>query len=575
MFSRTNPFDECVAAATDENLTGENWELILTVTDKLSRASTESARDCIAAVEKRLNNRNPNVQLYALALTEALVKNCDLIVHREISSRSFTNTLVKLVHDRNVHSKVRVRILELIQMCSFEFRADSTLGLMNEVYHSLRAEGVPFPSPQKPKKEFTQSELDKQKEEEELQLALALSLSESENNKRAGFKSSTTATTTTTTTTTSTTNNTQSTNTNKNDNQPQISRVRALYDFQPTEQGELGFEKGDIIRVIESVYRDWWKGELRGRTGIFPVNYVEKIVDPSPSDIQKEASIENEVLNQTNSIDRLLELLTNPDPRLRDSFSDNDELQSLYNNALSIRPKLVKLIEKYSLKKDELVALNEKFIQARRMYDTMLSNSLARYSNVQSPYGYPPTGQPFSYEPQYYNYQSFAPPSQPQSFNYQSSAPQPPTPVQSNATPVQAPAGYYNEPVHQPPTTIAPPSQQLLQQPQQQSIGDNQYQSAYDQNKQPPLQQQHSEFSALYQNIPEQTSSQAPPLQQQQPLQPPPPQQQQQQQQPQQQPQQPFAPYPPYQSPMSFPSANPAAPIYPGQQQQQAYTNNY
>lgn len=200
----------------------------------------------------------------------------------------------------------------------------------------------------------------------------------------------------------------------------------------------------------------------------------------------------------------------------------------------------------------------------------MLSNSLARYSNVQSSYGYPPTGQPFSYEPQYYNYQSFAPPSQPQSFNYQSSAPQPPTPVQSNATPVQAPAGYYNEPVHQSPTTIVPPSQQLLQQPQQQSIGENQYQSAYDQNKQPPSQQQHSEFSALYQNIPEQTSSQAPPLQQQQPSQSP-----LQQQQQQQQPQQPFAPYPPYQSPMSFPNANPAAPIYPGQQQQQAYTNNY
>jgi hypothetical protein len=50
--------------------------------------------------------------------------------------------------------------------------------------------------------------------------------------------------------------------------------VRALYDFQPTEQGELGFQKGDIVRVIESVYRDWWKGELRGKTGIFPVNYV-------------------------------------------------------------------------------------------------------------------------------------------------------------------------------------------------------------------------------------------------------------------------------------------------------------
>lgn len=48
-------------------------------------------------------------------------------------------------------------------MCSFEFRADSTLGLMNEVYHSLRAEGIQFPSPQKPKKEFTQVRRDSKK----------------------------------------------------------------------------------------------------------------------------------------------------------------------------------------------------------------------------------------------------------------------------------------------------------------------------------------------------------------------------------------------------------------------------
>lgn len=60
-----------------------------------------------------------------------------------------------MVHDKSIHAKVRTRILEFIQMCSFEFRADSTLGLMNEVYHSLRAEGIQFPSPQKPKKEFT------------------------------------------------------------------------------------------------------------------------------------------------------------------------------------------------------------------------------------------------------------------------------------------------------------------------------------------------------------------------------------------------------------------------------------
>lgn len=54
----------------------------------------------------------------------------------------------------------------------------------------------------------------------------------------------------------------------------QISRVRALHTFEPTEQGELGFEKGDVIKVVDRGYKDWWRGQLRGKTGIFPVNYV-------------------------------------------------------------------------------------------------------------------------------------------------------------------------------------------------------------------------------------------------------------------------------------------------------------
>lgn len=52
-------------------------------------------------------------------------------------------------------------------------------------------------------------------------------------------------------------------------------RVRAIYDFDGGQgPDELPFRKGDIIRVTECVYTDWWKGELRGRTGIFPANRV-------------------------------------------------------------------------------------------------------------------------------------------------------------------------------------------------------------------------------------------------------------------------------------------------------------
>lgn len=67
---------------------------------------------------------------------------------------------------------------------------------------------------------------------------------------------------------------------------PAVSRVRALYDFAPTEPGELAFSKGDIIRVLDSVYKDWWRGELRGEAGIFPVNYVVRIEAlPIPLDV--------------------------------------------------------------------------------------------------------------------------------------------------------------------------------------------------------------------------------------------------------------------------------------------------
>ncbi|ORX52055.1 hypothetical protein DM01DRAFT_1384297 [Hesseltinella vesiculosa] len=458
MFSKPNPFEELVISATDENLTSENWDSILLVCEKASNGPPDSARDCLLAVQKRLTHRNANVQLYALALSDALVKNCNVTVHREISSRAFTNTLTKLIRDRMTHDQVRTKALELIQTCSFEFRGDSSLGLMNDVYHSLRAEGVAFPNPQKPKKEFSPSELDKQKEEEEFQLALALSLSESENRTTFRASSSTAAASSTAAPASSTTaaQPASAPATSAPQQEPKVSRVRALYDFQTAEEDELGFQKGDIIRVVESVFRDWWKGELRGKTGIFPVNYVEKIVDPTPADLMKEAQLEADVINELASVDRLLDILNTIDPT-KDSFSDNDELQSLYNRSLAIRPKLVSLIEKYSLKKDELVALNDKFLNARSMYDRMLNDSIARYST-----GVPPAT--YNYNQPAANYPGY-PTQQPQQ-QYANA----PYPQQQSALPYQAPAPPMSPQLQQPQTQYTYQQPQQLQQPMSPSL---------------------------------------------------------------------------------------------------------
>ena len=130
-----------------------------------------------------------------------------------------------------------------------------------------------------------------------------------------------------------------------------VSRVRALFDFQPSEAGELQFRKGDIIAVLESVYKDWWKGSLRGQTGIFPLNYVEKLADPTQDELQQDARMEAEVFAEIKNVEKLLTLLSTSSSEL--NVRDNEEITTLYHSTLAIRPKLIELIGKYSQKKGE------------------------------------------------------------------------------------------------------------------------------------------------------------------------------------------------------------------------------
>ena len=204
--------------------------------------------------------------------------------------------------------------------------------------------------PSKPgKREIT--DVDRQKEEEELQMALALSIREKPT---AGLQPQAES----------------SSSAAAPENQTQVapagpvlsgtsvatvSRVRALYDFQPSESGELQFRKGDVIAVLESVYKDWWKGSLRGQTGIFPLNYVEKLPDPTVEELQREAQMEGDVFGQIKNVEKLLTLLSTRNSEL--NVQDNEEITNLYNSTLSIRPKLIELIGKYSQKKGMLFSI--------------------------------------------------------------------------------------------------------------------------------------------------------------------------------------------------------------------------
>jgi len=59
-------------------------------------------------------------------------------------------------------------------------------------------------------------------------------------------------------------------------------RCVARFDYEATEPDDLGFVAGDVIRLMEHVGDEWLRGELSGKTGVFPTAFVE-IVEHLPS----------------------------------------------------------------------------------------------------------------------------------------------------------------------------------------------------------------------------------------------------------------------------------------------------
>ncbi|KAG5519298.1 hypothetical protein PMAC_001923 [Pneumocystis sp. 'macacae'] len=344
--------------STDEYLTQENWAYIMDVCDFLNQGGDMYAeffrsKSVVFVLQKRFLCRNTNIQLYSLSvckLVEALVKNCGSDFHREIGSKEFIETLFKVFEDSHTHSMVKERILSLIQQWAVDFVSDPSFRFVRQKYDQLKSE-------YKYMKKATKDELDelREKEEKELQLALALSLEESA--ERKSFQKNIKY-------------NEERVLTPKQFSFPTPTfKVKALYDFQASEPGELSFRKGNVITVLETTYKDWWHGSLNTMVGIFPVNYVERLLEPTPDELRKEMEDEIKVLSFEENIEKLLEILSNVDSIENNNIIENDQFQNLYHLTLTIRSKLVKLIKKYAQKKD---------------YEILMEKSMTHFSHTSS-----------------------------------------------------------------------------------------------------------------------------------------------------------------------------------------------
>lgn len=98
--------------------------------------------------------------------------------------------------------------------------------------------------------------------------------------------------------------------------------VKVLYDYHPTEDGELQLVKGSVVDVFDnSTFNDWWKGSYKGSVGIFPANYVEKI-SASTTDVDQGELL----LGKLPSIQNLKHNIAKADP-LGHNYSENQRLQ--------------------------------------------------------------------------------------------------------------------------------------------------------------------------------------------------------------------------------------------------------
>lgn len=78
------------------------------------------------------------------------------------------------------------------------------------------------------------------------------------------------------------------------DNRSDIVAI-SLYDYTPGEAGEIELKDGETISGIVKVSDDWWKGNnSRGKSGLFPANYVEIRASLSNNNNSSESKYEKE-----------------------------------------------------------------------------------------------------------------------------------------------------------------------------------------------------------------------------------------------------------------------------------------
>lgn len=383
--------NQAVLKATDATLTADNWQRIMNVCDIVKMDPEDNSKIVIQCLEKRFEQKDANVILRTISLTIALAENCGSRLQQEISSKHFTNILYSLIENQQVHITLKKALAKCVEQLAGSFKNDPSLKSMNDIYRKIlkhhsellnKSNENNSASYTFEKKQTNRVENELKEEDKELAEAIRLSLQEYELAKKKSESISKK---------TDKDNSTIAVDNNMNNinaqirqesinKKSQLRRVKAMYDLNSKEPDELSFRKGDIIVVLEQVYRDWWRGSLHGKIGIFPINYVTPLEqnDIVESTIHNK-KMETKILNSKDKIDQLNLKLQNSNGDV--SILSDDSVNSLYGEVTPMRPEITKLIGKYADERDKLVSLYQLLANAEATYNDIMKRTTSAYVN--------------------------------------------------------------------------------------------------------------------------------------------------------------------------------------------------
>lgn len=385
--------NQAVLKATDATLTTDDWQRIMDVCDLVKMDPEDNSKIVIQCLEKRFEQKDANVILRAISLTVALAENCGSRLQQEISSKHFTNILYNLIENQQVHIILKRALAKCVEQLSESFKNDPSLKSVNDIYRKIlkhhselldktnKNNSVSYTFEKNQTNRVVQ--IESKEEDKELEEAIRLSLQEYELAKKKNESLSKNIDEDKNNA--STTNNMNNLNVQVREQEStrkksQLRRVKAMYDLKSTEPDELSFRKGDVIVVLEQVYRDWWRGSLHGKIGIFPINYVSPLEQSvlTENTIINNKETETKIVNAKEKIDQLHLKLQNSKGDV--SILGDDSVNTLYGEVTPMRPEITKLIGKYANERDKLASLYQLLANAEATYNDIMKRTTSTYA---------------------------------------------------------------------------------------------------------------------------------------------------------------------------------------------------